>query len=186
MAALTHETERTEGMTSTQRPARSRGRLLAAVVTPAVALAVASCGGGGSDFGDSPGANTRAGDVVIRYAHLEDPADADSYPAGADVPFYVWLLNEGDQEVFLSSVTTPLAPSVSMTKGSLPVSLPPNRLVALGPREEHLVLDDIDHQIRGQEIVPVTVKFSDGSSAELEVEPIEVDPDALDLSDITG
>lgn len=173
-------------MRSTQPSARTRRGLLSAVVAMAMAMALASCGGGDSDFGDSPGANTRAGDVVIRFAHLEDPTNADSYPAGADVPFYVWLLNDGDQEVFLSSVTTPLAPSVSMTKGSLPVSLPPNRLVALGPKEEHLVLDDIDHPIRGQELVPVTVKFSDGSSAELEVEPIEVDPDALDLSDITS
>lgn len=173
-------------MPFTQPRFRMRRVLLAAVAALGLVLSLGSCGGGRSGFGDSPGANTRAGDVVIRFAHLEDPTNADSYPAGADVPFYIWLLNESDKEVFLSSVTTPLAPSVSMTKGSLPVSLPPNRLVALGPKEEHLVLDDIDHMIRGQEIVPVTVKFSDGSSAELEVEPIEVDPDALDLTDITS
>jgi copper(I)-binding protein len=145
------------------------------------AVALTSCGAEEPDFGDSPGANVEAGDVAVRYAHLEDPEDADRYPSGADVPFYVWLLNESDDVVQLTTVSAELSDSVALTYGQLPVELPPGELVALGPDGRHFVLEGIDREIRAQDLIPVELTFSDGASAEIEVEAIEVDPAEMDL-----
>ncbi len=153
-----------------------------AVALLSVAGALVSCGGENGPFGNAPGANAQVGDIAIRYAHLEDPENSDSYPAGADVPFYVWLQNEGDRPVQLADVTSDLATRVSMTEGELPVELPVAQLVEFGPSERHFILEDITRQIRAQDLVDVTLTFSDGSRAELEVEGVEVQPAEMDIS----
>lgn len=135
---------------------------------------------------NSPGTNLRVNDVAIRYAHLENTEDEDGWVEGDDVPLYLWFQNEADESALVTSVESPLATSVALTDGALPLSLPPGRLVQMGPREDHFVLEDIRTQIRGQEFVPVVLTFADGTSVEFEVEAIDVNPEPPDVTPQTS
>lgn len=140
-------------------------------------LGLTSCARPNDDgYGDAPGANGQVGDVLVRYAHLEDPADTDLYPAGSDVPLYVWLSNQSSSPVKLVEASSDVASSVGITTGGLPVSIPPGQLLELGRTGRHLELIGIDQPIAGQDLVPVTFTFEPGGSLTLMVEPVEVLP----------
>lgn len=125
-------------------------------------------------YGDAPGASTRVGDVLVRFAHLEDPADTDVYPAGSDVPLYVWLSNESDEPVSLVGASSEAASTVGINVGGLPVTIPPGQLLELGRSGRHLELVDTKQQITGQDRVHVTLTFEPGGTTTIDVEPVDV------------
>jgi copper(I)-binding protein len=157
-----------------RRPPRRGSRALALAATVACA---ASCASPDQGENNPPGTNLRVNDIAIRYAHLEEPdAPGTGYTSGDDIPFYVWLVNESADDVSLVDVSSPIATTVSMDGGQMPVELPPGTLVDLGPDNPHVVLADITTQVRGAQFVPVELTFSDGVSVEIMVEAIEVGP----------
>ena len=140
--------------------------------------ALAGCSAPATAEVESPGTNLRVDDVAIRYAHLEAPEDPDGWEAGSDVPLYLWFVNDGQEPVEVTGVSSPLATSVSLSEGALPVQLPPGELVELSPRTRHVVLEDIERQIFGQDLIPVEVAFGDGTEVEFDVEAVDPDVDA--------
>jgi len=113
-------------------------------------------------------------DIAIRYAHLENPDGKDAYQEGDDIPLYLWAVNESDTAAQLSAASSPIAADVSLSQGSLPVSLGTGNLVDLGLSRPHLVLRHINTQVRGAEFVPVTITFGDGTRVQMMVEAIDV------------
>lgn len=156
---------------------RGRGAVAAVLLSVAVATA---CGDEPMPQTRPPGTNVTVDDIAIRYAHLEDPPGPDGWQPGDDVPFYVWLVNESGEAAALTAASSPIAASVTPVQGAFPLDLPQGELVQLGPDGAHLVLRDIDRQVRGAEFVPVTLTLSDGRVAELDVEAIDVDTGSLD------
>lgn len=124
---------------------------------------------------NSPGTNLSVNNIAFRYAHLENPRDPDGWQEGDDVPLYMWLLNQSDTEAEIVSVTSPLASDVVLNDGELPLTLPPEELLELGPEGRHFVMQDIDYQIFGQEFVPVQVTLGDGTEVEFDVEAVDAD-----------
>lgn len=143
------------------------------VLVAATAFAVSAC----VDRplrGDSPGTNERVGDLQIRNAHVDERPAGEPYPPGADIPMHVWFYNEGTP-IVLVEVTSPVAADVSLTGTELPVTLPTEVLVALGPRDDkHFVLEDVKREIAGHEFIPVHLVFDSGQTVELDVEPVDV------------
>ncbi len=133
-----------------------------------------ACGGRAPSHVNSPGTNLKVNDIAIRYAHLENPDGEDGYQKGDDIPLYLWAVNESDTAAQFSAASSPIAADVSLSQGSLPVSLGTRKLVDLGPSRPHLVLRQINTQVRGAEFVPVTITFGDGTRVQMMVEPIDV------------
>lgn len=157
--------------------ARRIGRLSPLVAALTLVAGLGACTRANDDgYGNAPGANTRVGDVLVRYAHLEDPADTDVYPPGSDVPLYVWLSNQSDEPVTLVGASSEASASVGVNTGGLPITLPPGQLLELGRDGRHLELIDTNQQIAGQDLVPVTLTFDPGGSTTVSVEPVEVLP----------
>ena len=146
--------------------------LLGAAATLALVGALAGCYDAGTGDVDSPGTNLRVDDLAIRYAHLEDDAGA-GHDEGADVPLYLWLVNEGEQPVEVAGITSPLTGSVVLTEGQLPLVVPPRDTLQLGPEGQHAVLEDIERDIRGSEFVTVELAFGDGREVEFDVEAVK-------------
>ncbi|WP_298459879.1 copper chaperone PCu(A)C [uncultured Cellulomonas sp.] len=159
------------------RARRPRARRAVGVVgVLATALTLGACGRG-QEFVENnpPGANVTVNDISVRYAHLEDPdTPGTGYVPGDDVPLYLWLQNESSQDATLVEVSSEIASGVTLEGAQPPVELPIGTLVEMGPDDPHFVLEDITTQIRGAELVPVTLTFSDGARVEIMVEAVEV------------
>lgn len=164
----------------------SRRPLPVAVVLIALSLLLTSCATYRSTVGDSPGTNLEVDGVKIRYAHLEAPEDPDGWQAGDDVPLYVWLHNSSGEARALAGASSPVAEKVTLSEGSFPVDLPQMEFVELERGAPHLVLHDIDRQVRGAEFIPVTLEFESGLTAVMQVEAVEPDPDAPSLPSPTS
>lgn len=159
---------------------RHRRRHARAGLGAGLALAttvLAGCAADDTAPNNPPGMNVRVNDILVRYAHLEDPdSPGTGYRAGDDVPLYLWFVNESGAEAALTEVSSPVATDVTLTEGQTPVDLPVGTLVEMGPENPHFVLEDITTRIRGAELVPVDLTFSDGTVVEIMVEAIEIGP----------
>lgn len=60
------------------------------------AVGMAGCAGDDEITHNPPGANTRVGPVLIRYAHIAEPPDGPWEP-GDDAPFSLLLFNQGQR-----------------------------------------------------------------------------------------
>ncbi|MFG2681136.1 copper chaperone PCu(A)C [Streptomyces sp. NPDC048392] len=139
-----------------------------ALAASALVLAMTANGCGGDDeFSlpdwEAPGQNGRVGDLMIRYAHVAEPKD-EPWQSGDDVPAYVWLYNKGDKADKLVGAETPAAASVDLVDADGKVltggvELPVGRLVQLEPGKTHLVLRDVNRQIRGGDFMEFTMRF---------------------------
>jgi copper(I)-binding protein len=144
-------------------PSRTRAIAGAAVL----ALALTGCGGGFDiEEWEGPGQNARSGDVLLRYARLgSPPVDNEQFPAGSDVPLYLWLVNEGEQPDALVSVTTEGGEDVVVVAADgqpaqFPVELPPTEDVQLGVDDDmHLVVLGIEEPMRAGDNIPMTFTF---------------------------
>jgi copper(I)-binding protein len=163
---------------SARRPRRHGPRRSAPAGTAiVVAAALSGCAAGQGAENNPPGTNVRVDGIAIRYAHLEDPdAPGTGYTPGDDIAFYVWLVNESTEPAELVDVSSPIATDVSLDGAQTPVDLPIGTLVDLGPDGPHFVLEDITTQVRGAELVPVTLTFAEGPEVEIMVEAVEVSP----------
>lgn len=157
-------------------PALPARRTVAVAGVLAAVLTLGACARG-QEFVENnpPGTNVTVNGISVRYAHLEDPdTPGTGYVSGDDVPLYLWLENESSDEATLVDVASEIASDVTLDGAQIPVELPIGTLVEMGPDDPHFVLEDITTQIRGAELVPVTLTFSDGSEVEIMVEAIEV------------
>ncbi|MFE0802765.1 copper chaperone PCu(A)C [Streptomyces sp. NPDC058812] len=152
-------------------------RSAAAAVLAATALAVSGCGGDDSfepqDW-HAPGQNASVGPVLIRYAHVAEPK-GNPWQPGADVPAYVWLMNEGDKADRLVGASSPNAESVSIVDAdgkTLPdgVELPPNKLRQLEPTNDHLLLRDVREVVRGGDFMKITLNFERAGSVTFNIQ----------------
>lgn len=157
----------TRGSRAIRTPRASRARCLAGAVT--AALLLTACGGPvyEAEEWEGPGQNEKVGDVLLRYARLAaPPVDDEPIPAGTDVPLYLWLINEGQDEDALVSVSTDAAAEVIVVdaEGRLlefPVPLPPEEDVQLGVDDMHLVVLGIEVPLRAGDTIPMTFVFRD-------------------------
>lgn len=156
---------------------RSTQTLRTATATLAAALLATSCATSPTTVGDSPGTNLEVDGVKIRYAHLEAPEDPDGWEQGDDVPLYVWLHNSSGEPRRLVGASSPVASAVTLSEGALPMDLPTMEWLQLERGQPHLVLRDIEEQVRGAELVPVTLRFASGREAVMEVEAVDPHPD---------
>jgi len=108
----------------------------------------------------------------LRFQRREE--DVAGHQKGDDIPLDLWAVNESDTAAQLSAASSPIAADVSLSHGSLPVSLGTRKLVDLGPSRPHLVLRHINTQVRGAEFVPVTITFGDETRVQMMVEAIDV------------
>jgi copper(I)-binding protein len=136
-----------------------------------------SCATSPTTVGDSPGTNLEVDGVKIRYAHLQPPEDPDGWEAGDDVPLYVWLHNSSGEPRTLVGASSPVASRVTLSEGTLPVDLPRMEWLQLERGKPHLVLHDIEEQVRGAEFVTVTLTFASGREAVMRVEAVDPQPD---------
>ncbi|WP_238153717.1 copper chaperone PCu(A)C [Streptomyces xinghaiensis] len=133
---------------------------------------------------NSPGANVRAGAMLIRYAHIAEPPDGPWKP-GDDAPLYVWLYNEGRTVDRLLGGETRAARSVEIVTadGSPrgPVEVPPRTLVELEDDRPHLLLRGLGKEVRGGDYVRVTLRFERAGAVTFQVHaqlPTYVDEEA--------
>lgn len=152
-----------------------RQRSTAVAIALAGSLLTTSCVAYRTTTGDSPGTNLEVDDVKIRYAHLEAPEDPDGWEEGDDVPLYVWLHNSSGEDRALTGASSPIASRVTLSGGSLPVDLPQMAWLQLERGKPHLVLHDVNAQVRGAELIPVTLEFASGMTAVMRVEPLDPD-----------
>ena len=156
-------------------------------VLPAIVALLVLCAGCAAPLQgeiDSPGANTSLGGMYIRYAHIAETR-GQPHPAGADVPMFVWLYNNGPRADELVEVSTPAARSVVLDdprrpQSRLPVPIVPQGEYVLAPATGHLTLQDLKQDLRGGDFVPVTFRFRDAGEVQLnvQVQPPPYDPGA--------
>jgi copper(I)-binding protein len=159
---------RAAGTARGSRAARAaRARCLAGAVT--AALLLTACGGQvyEAEEWEGPGQNEQIGDVLLRYARLAaPPVDDEPIPAGTDVPLYLWLVNEGQDEDALVSVSTEAAAEVIVVDAGgqqleFPLPLPPEEDVQLGVDDMHLVALGVEQPLRAGDTIPMTFVFRD-------------------------
>jgi copper(I)-binding protein len=165
-----------------RRNRRVRGRLVCLLLT--AALSLTACGN--TDPFDpaewqAPGADTRIGDIKIRYGHVAEPT-GQPHPVGADVPVYLWLYNDGDTADALVAASSPAAARVDPVggdgvPGTLPWTLPARGELILQPGRAHLVLRQVNRTMRGGDFVPLELHFAEAGKIRLSV---PVQPPAYD------
>ncbi|MFP8960417.1 copper chaperone PCu(A)C [Streptomyces nanhaiensis] len=154
------------------RTPRAPRRPLVPLLAALLALPAAGCGTGGGEV-DSPGANARIGSVLVRYAHLAEPADG-PWETGGDVPLYAQLYDQEPPADRLVSAESPAARSVEIVgRGGEVVEdgveLTPDRSVGLEEGGTYLALRDVRQEIRGGDFVWVTFHFEDAGSLSMQV-----------------
>ncbi len=107
-------------------------------------------------------ATGRAGGIHLAAGHL-DPPDGDWVQRRTRTALVAWLQNEGDSEVVLRSVTSPLARSVEVTGTDLPLTIPPQRWAVFGAQGRGLHLRGLVRPVLPGDTVPVTFRFAGAS-----------------------
>jgi copper(I)-binding protein len=137
-------------------------------------LAATGCGATQDEY-NPPGANARIGSMLIRYAHIAEPAEPADGPwePGDDAPLYVWLFNQGQRSGRLPGAETTIARSVDIvtaagdTRG--PVDVPTGKLLALNDGQPHLLLRGLREQLRGDDFAWATLRFERAGEVALQV-----------------
>lgn len=167
---------------------RRRARPALLVLTLSVGLILTAGCGRGDGFSpgqwDGPGENERAGDILIRYAHIAEPVEG-THEAGTDVRSYVWLFNQGTTDDRLVEARTPAASRVTLVvpgrpSRGLPLVLPAGGSLVPEPEGPYLLLHDLRAELRGGDFVPVELRFADAGRVRLQVQvqPPPYDPSA--------
>lgn len=107
----------------------------------------------------NPQSNGRAGEMLLVNGYVQEPAGG-AAAAGADLPVYGWLFNDGQRDDRLLSVSSPAAESVSRASGKLPADLPAQEWLPLGPTDSHLVLRGLTRPVRAGRTVELTFTFA--------------------------
>ncbi|MEG3627270.1 copper chaperone PCu(A)C [Streptomyces poriticola] len=167
-------------------------RAVGFVVAGCLAVMLGATGCASEAEYDPPGANARIGSVLIRYAHIAEPPDG-PWQQGDDVPFYLWLYNQGDSADRLIGAETTVARSVDIVNaddaGRGPVNLPPGRVVELQEGGAHLLLRGLLQEIGGGDYLWITLRFERAGEIALQVHsqvPTYVDDEATDAPGLTS
>jgi len=94
---------------------------------------------------------------------------------------FMQFRNQGASEYFLVDAVSPIAGAVELHMHSAAggmmqmrrvphIHLPPGQLVTLEPGQEHIMLFDLAEPLRPGDRVPITLRFSDGSSQQISAE----------------
>lgn len=152
----------------------------------------------------TPSAFLAAALAVAALAGATQPALARSYrtgaievtdpwtrpaPAGAVGVGYMSLANTGKTAVSLVSATTPAAKTITLHKSSVVggvarmsavaggISIPPGGSAVLGPGGYHMMLEGLAKPLSAGERAPMTLKFSNGQSVQVEL-AVQLQPGA--------
>jgi len=127
------------------------------------------------------GAQGQIGQIAVRNATLAYPEGGDRfYETGSDAPLLLTIVNMGNSEDELTSVTSPVAAS---TRVEGQHTLPPQRtLRAIGAADEsaeaaqnlaqgqiRIVLEDLGEEVRPGKTVPVTLLFRQAGEVTVQV-----------------
>ena len=127
----------------------------------------------------SPAAATAA-DATEQISVI-DPYVRAVPPVVKNTAAYMQFHNQGDRERRLIAAETPIASAVELhmhteTGGMMRmrrvphIHLPPNQIVTLEPSHEHIMLFELKKPLQPGDQIPMTLRFSDGSSQQVSAE----------------
>lgn len=135
----------------------------ALVLAPALALALAGCGGPPvKKVSEGPGQSAHPGTIDVAGLQLA-AAPGGVWPAGAHVPLIGRMVNEGAEPDFLIDVSSPVADSghVVPSSGQRPgIMLAPGEPVKVGQPAPVAILDGLHEPLRDGDFVEVTLTFT--------------------------
>lgn len=165
-------------------------RIASTVLVASAALALAACSAGQITQTDTQmaavnGDRASVGQLQISDAKLAfPPGDARHWAAGSDVPLSMSIVNNGEQDDQLLSVSTPLSDDVRikgdkvvMARKALTVDGPPAKTDGEADAATEsgefgnatIVLNDIKRDLFPGQVTMVTLNFRDAGSVELRV-----------------
>ncbi|MGC4941221.1 copper chaperone PCu(A)C [Kribbella sp. DT2] len=150
-------------------------KLLMACLAVALPLLVSSCGSADSAAADSaPSVSTPS--VLVEDAWVRTTAGAKDTTMTAA---FMSLTNPGGAEIKLTSATSPVAGTVqlhemTMKDGAMVmqekaggIAVPAGSHAHLAPSGDHVMLMDLKQPLKPGDEVPLTLKFSDGTTHDL-------------------
>lgn len=173
-------------MTVRRSPARTA--CLAGLAAAAL-LSTAACGAGLSPQTYRPrdeanATNGSVHDIALRDVSVQAPPDESGYPAGADAPLSLVLVDQGSQPDQLVSASSDVAAEVGLTTAPSrqgQVRLPPGQPVQLG-----LVLRGLSRPLHAGDYVTLQLTFADNGQGNVLVPVSVVAPTASASATPTG
>jgi copper(I)-binding protein len=153
-------------------------KLLTACLAVALPLLVSSCGAAGKNVEAPVKAAATTPAVIVEDAWVRATAGAKDTSMTAA---FMSLTNPGPADIKLTSATSPVAGLVqlhemAMTDGKMVmqektggITVPAGSHAQLAPSGDHVMLMGLKHGLEPGDEVPLTLKFSDGSSHDLTV-----------------
>ncbi|ADB32764.1 protein of unknown function DUF461 [Kribbella flavida DSM 17836] len=155
-------------------------KLLTACIAVALPLLLSSCGSGdpAAASAGNPAAQASTPSVLVEDAWVRATAGAKDTTMTAA---FMALTNPGDREIKLTAATSPVAGLVqlhemAMRDGKMAmqekaggIAVPAGSHAHLAPSGDHVMLMQLKQPLRPGDEVPLTLKFSDGSSHDLTV-----------------
>ena len=152
----------------------SAARSLGVLAATAGLLATAACGASLSPQTYAPrdaanGGNGAVRDIAVRNVAVVAPTDPAGYPAGADAPVQLSLVNAGSVEDHLVGASSDAAAQVVLLTGGTPaqrLTVPPGGAAAPGGM---LVLHGLTKPLRSGEYVVLHLQFDVSGSGDVSV-----------------
>jgi copper(I)-binding protein len=127
----------------------------------------AACGQNGFNPAEwnAPGADTRIGEIKIRFGYAAEPPPGTTFAPGADVPVYLHLFNEASKDDALLGASTPAAARAEQanddgTVRTEPWAIPAGSELLLTPGGPHLILRDLTGPLRGGDFIRLELRFA--------------------------
>lgn len=187
-----------------RRPLRARGRtrdrVLLSVALVALPVALAACENESyretlQRVSGTEGANSLGTDILIRNARIANPGEADGepfFPAGAEAPLLLHLVNNTPERDRLTEVSTPSAAGVTFGSAAgadspIDIELPPVNDVAFTEEGPSLTLQGLSQPLGPGSVVEMTFVFETAPSVTLNVPVATPDErDERDAEDVHG
>ncbi|WP_232828063.1 copper chaperone PCu(A)C [Kribbella monticola] len=153
-------------------------KLLMAFIAVALPLLVSSCGSGEKTAGPAVQDAAKTTGVLVEDAWVRATAGAKDTSMTAA---FMSLTNPGSADVKLTSATSPVAGIVQLHEMAMKdgkmvmqekaggITVPAGSHAHLAPSGDHVMLMGLKQALRPGDEVPLTLKFSDGSSHDLTV-----------------
>ncbi|WP_460653260.1 copper chaperone PCu(A)C [Kribbella endophytica] len=153
-------------------------KLLMACVVVALPLLVSSCGSGDKAAAADTAPSVSTPSVLVEDAWVRTTAGAKDTTMTAA---FMSLTNPGNAEIKLTSATSPVAGTVQLHEMTMKdgkmvmqekaggIVVPAGSHAHLAPSGDHVMLMDLKQPLKPGDEVPLTLKFSDGSTHDLTV-----------------